>query len=112
MNSREKRMIALDGAEISGIVIAAGLVLAWFVHRGLSRTDPGDAPRSVAGDFAISPPGKGLRYTRILGQRCSVCGERIEQARAADTCLDCDLPYHLACEEDHRCHQEWVAEEE
>ena len=105
-------MIALSGAEISAIVIAVGLLATLYVSRAANGAGRADPPRSGADDLALSPPGKGLRYTRILGQRCSVCGERIEQARAADTCLDCELPYHLVCEEDHRCHQEWVAEDE
>ena len=98
-------MVALGGAEISGILIVLGIGFTWLAYRAVTR--PAWSGREER-DGRRGSPGA----NELIGKRCSVCGEWVRDAYFADACPECDLPYHLDCAEDHRCHQEWVAEDD
>jgi hypothetical protein len=107
-------MLIASAAKISAILLLAGFVAGvFFVVRFVFSSAVEDLERKdrlaegeagwTSGDSA--PPD-------VEGKRCSICGEWIDDAFEADLCPECDLPFHLSCESDHRCHQEWVAEDE
>ena len=104
-------MIALSPAAIAALLLLAGfavgvLYVVRYVFSGeVERLERQEGLRDTEPQEEVSP-------ADVEGKRCSACGEWIDDAFEADICPDCDLPYHLYCESDHRCNQEWVAEEE
>jgi hypothetical protein len=93
-------MIALVGELFPLLGIVAAVLGAWFIHRIAERVR---AERRGDATPDLGPAGT----SQLVGQSCSVCGERIATLLDGAFCPDCDEPVHARCEEEHGCFREW-----